>query len=55
MFAIIAALLFAIAAMLAFGTISGISVIGLMAIGLACVSLHLAGVGAGFAPWRRVP
>ena len=41
MFAIIAAILFAIAALIAFGSLSGISVTGLIAAGLACLAVHL--------------
>jgi hypothetical protein len=52
MFAIAAVVLFAIAALIAFGSLSGVSVIGLVAAGLACLAFHLAWP---ITPWRRSP
>lgn len=54
MFALIAAILFAIATLIAFSALSGISVIGLIAAGLLCIALHLCGFWTGV-PWRRAP
>jgi hypothetical protein len=51
MFAILAALCFAIAALIAFATLSGLSVLGMIALGLAFLALHDA---FGWpVPWRR--
>jgi hypothetical protein len=52
MFAILAAILFAIATLIAFTALSGISIIGLVCAGLLCVALHLAGAWTAV-PWRR--
>ncbi len=52
MFGIAAVVLFAIAALIAFTPLGGISIIGLIAAGLACLALHLMGAWAGL-PWRR--
>lgn len=52
MFGIAAIVLFAIAALIAFTPLSGISVIGLIAAGLACLALHLLGFWTAM-PWRR--
>lgn len=41
MFAIIAAILFALAAFIAFGAVSGIAWAGLACAGLACLAVHL--------------
>ena len=41
MFGIAAVILFAIAALIAFGSLSGISITGLIAAGLACLAVHL--------------
>ena len=49
MFAFLAALAFAIAALIAFSSLSGLSVIGLIAVGLVFLALHVAGV------WSSVP
>ena len=51
MFGIAAVVLFAIAALIAFSTLSGISVIGLVCAGLACLAVHLLWPVA--LPWRR--
>jgi hypothetical protein len=55
MLAIVAAVLFAIALILdlTIGAIGPIGVIGFIAAGLLCLSLQLAGVGAGFRSSRR--
>lgn len=51
MFAVLAAICFAIASLIAFTSLSGISVIGLVALGLFLLALHFVlGVGV---PWRR--
>lgn len=50
MLAVLAALLFAIAALIAFGGLSGLSVTGLIAAGLCALALHLVWP---LAPWRR--
>ena len=52
MFAILAFVAFAIAALIAFTPLSGISVLGLIAIGLALLALHL--IVPVAVPWRRV-
>lgn len=52
MFAWLAALCFAIAALIAFTTLNGISVTGLIALGLLFLALHLAGLWTAV-PWRR--
>lgn len=52
MFAFLAALAFAIAALIAFTSLSGLSVIGLIALGLCFLALHVAGVWTAV-PWRR--
>ena len=52
MFIVLAALVWAIAALIAFSTLSGLSVIGLIAVGLVFLSLHVAGVWTAV-PWRR--
>lgn len=44
---ILAILAFAIAALIAFTTLSGISVIGLVCVGLTALSIHLSGIGPG--------
>lgn len=54
MFAIIAAILFAIATLIAFTSLNGISVVGLIAAGLLCIALHLLFGGVIALPWRRV-
>jgi hypothetical protein len=51
MFGIAAVILFAIAAFVAF-TGGSVSVIGLIAVGLALLAVHLL---YPFTPWRRVP
>lgn len=55
MFAIIAVVLFAIATLIAFTSLSGISVLGLIAAGLLCIALHLAIGGTVTIPWHRQP
>ena len=40
MFALAAVVLFVIAALIAFTTLSGVSVLGLIAAGLACLAVH---------------
>lgn len=52
MFAILAAILFAVATLIAFTALHGISLMGLVAAGLLCLALHLAGTWTA-APWRR--
>ena len=49
MLAIIAAILFAVATLIAFTPLGGISVPGLVAAGLLCLALHFLGA----LPWRR--
>lgn len=51
MFGIAAVILFAIAAFVAFAG-GSVSVIGLIALGLACLAAHLL---YPVTPWRRVP
>jgi hypothetical protein len=55
MFAIVAAILFAVALILALiGYILGpLNVITFISAGLLCLALHLAGIGAGTRTWRR--
>ena len=54
MFAFIAAILFAIATLIAFTSLNGISVIGLIAAGLLCLALDRAfDWRPGFMPARR--
>ena len=51
MFGLAAVVLFTIAALIAFTALSGISILGLLAAGLACLAVHLLWpVGL---PWRR--
>lgn len=50
MFGIAAVVLFTIAAIIAFGALHGISVIGLVCAGLACLAVHLLWP---VTPWRR--
>jgi hypothetical protein len=50
MFGIAAVVLFTIAAIIAFGALSGISVTGLIAAGLACLAVHLLWP---VTPWHR--
>lgn len=50
MFAIAAVILFAIAAIIAFGALTGISAFGLVCAGLACLAAHLL---YPVTPWRR--
>lgn len=52
MFGIAAIVLFAVAALIAFGAASGISAAGLAYAGLACLAVHLLWP---VTPWRRVP
>jgi hypothetical protein len=52
MFIFLAALVWAIAALIAFSTLSGLSVIGLIAVGLVFLALHLAGLWTTV-PWQR--
>ena len=52
MFAILAVIAFAIASLIEFTSLSGISVIGLIALGLLCVALHLA-LGTPVRFWQR--
>ena len=52
MFAILAAIAFAIATLIAFTSLNGISLIGLIALGLLCVALHLA-LGTPLRFWQR--
>jgi hypothetical protein len=47
MLAIIAAICFAIAAIILFGALSGISALGLIAVGLALLALHMI-------PWNPI-
>jgi hypothetical protein len=54
MFGWLAAALFAIAALLIFGTITGINPLGVIALGLVSLAVHLSGVGPRY-PWRRTP
>jgi hypothetical protein len=49
---VLACIAFAIAALIAFSTLSGISVIGLVCVGLFFTALHLSGLGSG---WGRHP
>jgi membrane protein implicated in regulation of membrane protease activity len=55
MFAIIAAILFAIALILALAgfALGPLDVITFISAGLLCLALHLAGIGAGTRTWRR--
>lgn len=54
MFGIAVVVLFAIAALIAFTTLSGISVTGLLAAGLACLAVHLLTIPGWSAwPWRH--
>lgn len=50
MFAILAAIAFAVAALIAFTPLSGISVLGLLALGLFFLALHLV---VPWSPWHR--
>lgn len=49
MFAVLAVVLFAIATLVAFTSLSGVSIIGLIAAGLLCLAL---GAVVPWAPWR---
>ena len=55
MFAIVAAILFAIALILALVgfALGPLDVIVFISAGLLCLALHLAGIGAGTRTWRR--
>lgn len=53
MFAILAVILFAIATLIAFTPLSGISVLGLVAAGLLCLTLHLLVPSAWGPAWTR--
>lgn len=53
MFAFIAALLFAIATLIAFTALNGVSVTGLIAAGLLCLTLHLIVPGTWGPSWMR--
>lgn len=52
MFAVVAAILFAVATLIYFTPLGGVSAAGLVAAGLLCVALHLA---FPVTPWRRAP
>lgn len=52
MFGLAAVVLFTIAAIIFFGSLSGISAAGLVAAGLACLAVHLLWP---LTPWNRAP